>query len=265
MSIKLNNYIFIFLCVIFLFTSCNKNNGRPSPKEVAQFNLDVYNKNFEAVKSAIEKNQSILNIGYQAFGDTVFYPLYMAIQSKDVEMVKLIANKNNVNEIFVLDSMRASPLMLALMVDCNYKIIKNLLNEGADINYIDEIGKVNVFHYFSNSRSKDVWNVLKEYSSSANLNMEADDKSTPISCLIASQVEHDDLNNLETISLLKDFIDCGANPNYLINYRDYAFSLVEYLNENNFLEYEKVLLEGMKNNSPVGDSEELIKVFEVQR
>ena len=95
--------------------------------------------------------------------------------------------------------------------------------------------------------------------------METNDKSTPINCLIASQVEHDDLNNLETISLLKDFIDCSANPNYLINYRDYAFSLVEYLNENNFLEYEKVLLEGMKNNSPVGDSEELIKVFEVQR
>ena len=106
------NFIFSSIIVfIFLLTSCNQ---RPSPQEVAQFMLDIKNCNFDAVEKTMKKNKRILNIGYQIFGESTMYPIYMAIESKNADMVKLIAKPNNVNILLKSDKYIWSPLILIL-------------------------------------------------------------------------------------------------------------------------------------------------------
>ena len=96
MHIKKN--ILFIISIIFLLTlfGCNQ---RPSPQEVAQFMLDIKNCNFDAVEKTMKKNKRILNIGYQIFGESTMYPIYMAIESKNADMVKLIAKPSTVNII----------------------------------------------------------------------------------------------------------------------------------------------------------------------
>ena len=259
MHIK-KNFIFIISILLLIFTSCNQ---RPSPQEVAQFMLDIKNCNFDAVEKTIKKNKEILNIGYQIFGESTMYPIYMAIESKNADMVKLIAKPSTVNIIQKVHPYTNSPLSYALSRNSNSEIIQILIETGADVNFIDELQGCNIFHDFCASRNKYVWEIIKEYATPETLNKEMVQKgATPLSCLISAQLEEDNINDPDVIYLLKSFIEYGGNPNYLIYDKDYAFAVIDYLNSSDYFEYKQVLLDGMKNSPPIEDSEILIEMLE---
>ncbi|MBO5143884.1 MAG: ankyrin repeat domain-containing protein [Treponema sp.] len=247
--------VLLILSCLLIFSSCNQ---RPSPQEVAQFMLDIKNCNFDAVEKTIKKNKKILNIGFQGM-----YPIHMAIKTKNADMVRLIAKPNTVNILLKTNTDTWSPLSLSLMQQCNSEIIKILLENGANPNYIDEKRGCNIFHDFSASRNIDVWEILKEYATPENLNKEMGERgSTPLITLIGEQIEKDNINDPDVIYLLKSFIEHGGNPNYIIYYRDYAFEVVNFLNSYEVFEYKQVLLDGMKNSPPIEDSEILIEMLE---
>ena len=242
-----------------MFASCE--DDIPSPQEVAQFNLDIYNKNYEAVEKKLKENNKLLYTGYQSFDLSVWYPIHMAVASKDssVEILNLIVSKDNVN--LLLEPYMWTPLDLALIRGCNSEIIRILIDEGADVDRVCLKDECNIFHNFCTYRDVSVWNVIKEFATPDNLNKGNIEKSTPLCCLISMQLENDDLNDPAVIYLLKEFIEHGGNPNYIINFREYSFEVIKYLNENNYTEYKKILYEGMKNNPPVDDSEQLVELF----
>lgn len=254
---------FIFIVSIFcllIFTSCNQ---RPSPQEVAQFMLDIKNCNFDAVEKTIKKNKEILNIGYQIFGESTMYPIYMAIESKNADIVKLIAKSNTVNILLKTNTDTWSPLSFAISRKCNSDIIQNLIEVGAEVNFVDEKRGCNIFHDFSASRNIEVWDIIKEYATPEKLNKEMGERgSTPLITLIGEQIEKDNINDPDVIYLLKSFIEHGGNPNYIIYYRDYAFEVVNFLNSYEVFEYKQVLLDGMKNSPPIEDSEILVQMLE---
>lgn len=255
--IKIKYILFFFISVLLM--SCN---SKPSPKEIAQFNLDIYNLNFDAVKNKLKENKNILNVGYQIYGNTICYPIHMAIESKSPEMVKLIINKTSSNILLETDTDIWSPLTFALTRNCDTEIIKQLIENGADVDFIDIKNGFNIFHYTFGYRNLNTWKELRQYASSENLNKEDISGATPVTLLISNQLENDDLNNQEVKNLLIEVIECGGNPNYLINFKDYFCEAINYLNENEYFEYKQILLEGMKNNTTVGKSSELIVLLE---
>lgn len=252
MHIKKKFIFIVSMIFLLIFTSCNQ---RPSPQEVAQFMLDIKNCNFDAVEKTIKKNSKILNIGFEGM-----YPIYMAIESKNADMVKLIAKPNTVNILLKSDGYIYSPLTFAM--NSNSKIIEILIEQGADVHYIDEQNMTNLFHDFCCYRKKDIWDAIKKYATSKTLNMEDVDGITPLIWLIVEQINSDDLNNPDIIYLLKSFIEYGGNPNYLIYDKDYAFAVIDYLKYSEYVEYKQVLLDGMKNSPPIEDSEILVQMLE---
>ena len=255
MYIKKNFLFIIPLFCLLIFSSCNQ---RPSPQEVAQFMLDIKNCNFTAAEKTIKNNENILNIGFQGM-----YPIHMAITTKNADIVKLIAKSNTVNILLKTNTDTWSPLSFAISRKCNSDIIQNLIEVGAEVNFVDEKRGCNIFHDFSASRNIDVWEILKEYATPENLNKEMGERgSTPLITLIGEQIEKDNLNDPDVIYLLKSFIEHGGNPNYIIYYRDYAFEVVNFLNSYEVFEYKQVLLDGMKNSPPIEDSEILIEMLE---
>lgn len=258
MFIKKTN-IFYFSVILVLFIGCK---SRPSPKDIAQFNLDIHNLNYDAVKNKLKENKNLLNVGYQIYGNTTCYPIHMAIESNSPEMVKLIINNTNSNILLETDTDLWSPLTLALTRNCNTEIIKQLIENGADVNFIDEKNGFNIFHYIFGYRNFDVWKELRQYASYEKLNKEDIAGATPVTLLISNQLENDDLNNQEVKNLLIEVMECGGNPNYLINFRDYFCEAIDYLNENQYFEYKQILLDGMKKNTTVGESSELITLLE---
>ena len=230
------SFIFIISILLLFFTSCNE---RPSPQEVVQFLLDIRNCNFDAVEKSIEKNKQILNIGYQYLNGFIVYPIHMAVVLGNVDMVKLIAKPNNVNILLKTGAKTEtetwSPLSLAINLNCDPEIIKILLENEADINFVDEIRGTNIFHEFSVYRNIDVWEIIKEYATPENLNKEGVERGlTPLTALIGAQIEEDNINDPDEIYLLQSFIEHGGNPNYIIiYYRDYTFDM-KFLNINRF-------------------------------
>ena len=260
MLIKRNFLFTSLILFIFLLTSCNQ---RPSSQEVAQFMLDIKNCNFTEIEKTIKKYKIILNIGYQSFDGSIWYPIHMAITTKNADMVKLIAKPNNVNILLKTNTDTWSPLSFAISRKCNSDIIKNLIEVGAEVNFLDEMRGCNIFHDFCTYRNREVWELIKEYANSENLNKEMGEKgSTPLITLIGEQIEKDNINDPEVIYLLQSFIEHGGNPNYIIYYRDFAFEVVNFLNNYEVFEYKQVLLDGMKNSPPIEDSEILIEMFE---
>ena len=258
------NFIFIISILLLFFTSCNE---IPSPQEVAQFMVDIKNCNLDAVEKSIEKNKRILNIECQIFDDFIVCPIHMAVVSGNVDMVKLIAKPNNVNILLKTGAKTEtetwSPLSLAINLNCDPEIIKILLENEADINFVDEIRGTNIFHEFSVYRNIDVWEIIKEYATPENLNKEGVERGlTPLIALIGEQMREDNINDPDVIYLLQSFIEHGGNPNYMIYYRDYAFEVVNFLNNYEVFEYKQVLLDGMKNSPPIEDSEILIEMLE---
>ena len=253
------SFIFIISILLLFFTSCNE---IPSPQEVAQFMVDIKNCNLDAVEKSIEKNKRILNIECQIFDDFIVCPIHMAVVLGNVDMVKLIAKPNNVNSLLKTETW--SPLSLAINLNCNPEIIKILLENGADINFVDEIRGINIFHEFSVYRNIDVWEIIKEYATPENLNKEGVERGlTPLTALIGAQIEEDNINDPDEIYLLQSFIEHGGNPNYIIiYYRDYTFEVVNFLNNYEVFEYKQVLLDGMKNSPPIEDSKILIEMLE---
>ena len=259
MHIKKKFIFIVSMIFLLIFTSCNQ---RPSPQEVAQFMLDIKNCNFTAVEKTIKNNKKILNIGYQILGESTMYPIYMAIESKNADMVKLIAKPSTVNIIQKVHPYTNSPLSYALSRNSNSEIIQILIETGADVNFIDELQGCNIFHDFCAYRNREVWDIIKEYATSKTLNMEDVDGTTPLIWLIVEQINSDDLNNPDIIYLLKSFIEYGGNPNYLIYDKDYAFAVIDYLKYSEYVEYKQVLLDGMKNSPPIEDSEILVQMLE---
>lgn len=256
------SFIFIISILLLFFTSCNE---IPSPQEVAQFMVDIKNCNLDAVEKRIEKNKRILNIECQIFDDFIVCPIHMAVVSGNVDMVKLIAKPNNVNILLKTgaETETWSPLSLAINLNCDPEIIKILLENEADINFVDEIRGINIFHEFSVYRNIDVWEIIKEYATPENLNKEGEERGlTPLIALIGEQMREDNINDPDVIYLLQSFIEHGGNPNYMIYYRDYAFEVVNFLNNYEVFEYKQVLLDGMKNSPPIEDSEILIEMLE---
>ena len=254
------SFIFIISILLLFFTSCNE---RPSPQEVVQFLLDIRNCNFDAVEKSIEKNKQILNIGYQYLNGFIVYPIHMAVVLGNVDMVKLIAKPNNVNSLLKTETDTWSPLSFAINQNYDPEIIKILLENEADINFVDEIRGTNIFHEFSVYRNIDVWEIIKEYATPENLNKEGVERGlTPLIALIGEQMREDNINDPDVIYLLQSFIEHGGNPNYMIYYRDYAFEVVNFLNNYEVFEYKQVLLDGMKNSPPIEDSEILIEMLE---
>ena len=255
MHIKKNILFIISIFCLLALSGCNQ---RPSPQEVAQFMLDIKNCNFDAVEKAMKKNKKILNIGIQGM-----YPIHMAITTKNADIVKLIAKPNTVNILLKTNTDTWSPLSFAISRNCNSDIIQNLIEVGAEVNFLDEMRGCNIFHDFCTYRNREVWDIIKEYANSENLNKEMGEKgSTPLITLIGEQIEKDNINDPEVIYLLKSFIEHGGNPNYIIYYRDYAFEVVNFLNNYEVFEYKQVLLDGMKNSPPIEDSEILIEMLE---
>ena len=255
------SFIFIISILLLFFTSCNE---IPSPQEVVQFLLDIRNCNFDAVEKGIEKNKQILNIGYQFLNGFIVYPIHMAVVLGNVDMVKLIAKPNNVNSLLKTETDTWSPLSFAINQNYDPEIIKILLENGADINFVDEIRGTNIFHEFSVYRNIDVWEIIKEYATPENLNKEGVERGlTPLIALIGEQMREDNINDPDVIYLLQSFIEHGGNPNYIIiYYRDYTFEVVNFLNNYEVFEYKQVLLDGMKNSPPIEDSEILIEMLE---
>lgn len=254
------SFIFIISILLLFFTSCNE---RPSPQEVAQFMVDIKNCNFDAVEKSIEKNKRILNIECQIFDDFIVCPIHMAVMSGNVDMVKLIAKPNNVNSLLKTETDTWSSLSFAINQNYDPEIIKILLENGADINFVDEIGGCNIFHDFCAYRNIDVWEIIKEFATPENLNKEAGERGfTPLIALIGEQMKEDNINDPDVIYLLQSFIEHGGNPNYMIYYRDYAFEVVNFLNNYEDFEYKQVLLDGMKNSPPIEDSKILIEMLE---
>ena len=154
-------------------------------------------------------------------------------------------------------------MSLAINLNCDPEIIKILLENEADINFVDEIRGTNIFHEFSVYRNIDVWEIIKEYATPENLNKEGVERGlTPLIALIGEQMREDNINDPDVIYLLQSFIEHGGNPNYMIYYRDYAFEVVNFLNNYEVFEYKQVLLDGMKNSPPIEDSEILIEMLE---
>ena len=257
MHIKKKFIFIVSMIFLLIFTSCNQ---RPSPQEVAQFMLDIKNCNFDAVEKTIKKNKEILNIGYQIFGESTMYPIYMAIESKNADMVKLIAKPSTVNILLKSDKYIWSPLTFAL--NTNSKIIEILIENGTNVDYVDELNMTNIYHEFCCFRKIDIWEIIKKYATSISLNMEDNDGTTPLVWLIVEQINSDNLNDPDVIYLLKSFIEYGGNPNYLIYDKDYAFAVIDYLKYSEYVEYKQVLLDGMKNSPPIEDSEILVQMLE---
>ena len=254
------SFIFIISILLLFFTSCNE---IPSPQEVAQFMVDIKNCNLDAVEKSIVKNKRILNIECQIFDDFIVCPIHMAVMSGNVDMVKLIAKPNNINSLLKTETETWSPLSFAINQNYDPEIIKILLENGADINFVDEIGGCNIFHDFCAYRNIDVWEIIKEFATPENLNKEAGERGfTPLIALIGEQMREDNINDPDVIYLLQSFIEHGGNPNYIIYYRDYAFEVVNFLNNYEVFEYKQVLLDGMKNSPPIEDSEILIEMLE---
>lgn len=255
MHIKKNILFIISIFCLLALSGCNQ---RPSPQEVAQFMLDIKNCNFDAVEKTMKKNKKILNIGIQGM-----YPIHMSITTKNADIVKLIANPNTVNILLKTNTDTWSPLSFAISRKCNSDIIQNLIEVGADVNFVDEIRGCNIFHDFCIYRNREVWDIIKKYATPENLNKEMGERgSTPLITLIGEQIEKDNINDPDVIYLLKSFIEHGGNPNYIIYYRDYAFEVVNFLNSYEVFEYKQVLLYGMKNSPPIEDSEILIEMLE---
>lgn len=260
MHIKKNILFIISIFCLLALSGCNQ---RPSPQEVAQFMLDIKNCNFDAVEKTMKKNKKILNIGYQIIGESTMYPIYMAIESKNADMVKLIAKPSTVNIIQKVHPYTNSPLSYALSRNSNSEIIQILIETGADVNFIDELQGCNIFHDFCAYRNIDVWEIIKKYATPENLNKESYEKGgTPLIYLLSAQLEYDYINDPDIIYLLQSFIEHGGNPNYLIYNKDYAFEVINFLNSYEVFEYKQVLLDGMKNSPPIEDSEILIEMLE---
>ena len=170
---------------------------------------------------------------------------------------------NTVNILLKTNTDAWPPLSFAISRKCNSDIIQNLIEVGAEVNFVDELQGCNIFHDFCASRNKYVWEIIKEYATPETLNKEMVQKgATPLSCLISAQLEEDNINDPDVIYLLKSFIEYGGNPNYLIYDKDYAFAVIDYLNSSDYFEYKQVLLDGMKNSPPIEDSEILIEMLE---
>ncbi len=252
------NFLFINLFfALFLLFSCA---SRPSDKEVAQFAIDINNGNIEAVRSTLKKNKQLLYIGTEVMNGDTYYPIHFAINANNTEMVKLIANKKNVN--FLNNENTYSPLFWAIAGRKHIEIIDILINVGADVNATVKSDGQNIFHIFAQNRNIKVWNLIKPYVTLKKINEPDNDSIVPIFSLILYQIYYSELDAPDAIALLKEYIELGANPNYLINKMDYAMEIMMHINENSFNEYKQVLLEGMKNNPPVGDSEKLIELLE---
>ena len=191
------NFIFIISILLLFFTSCNE---IPSPQEVAQFMVDIKNCNLDAVEKSIEKNKRILNIECQIFDGFIVCPIHMAVVSGNVDMVKLIAKPNNVNSLLKTETDTWSPLSFAINQNYDPEIIKILLENGADINFVDEIRGCNIFHDFCAYRNIDVWEIIKEYATPENLNKEAGERGfTPLIALIGEQMREDNINDPDVI------------------------------------------------------------------
>ena len=234
----------------------------PLPSELAQFAFDIRNNNVEAVKKAIEKYPNIINIGVEVLGLGTVFPVHTyVLTSSNLEIGELVCNESTVN--YLLDLQGWSPLAMFFFENSDINVLKLLLEKGADVTYCNPKDNSNIFHYYIiKSMDKRMWEVLKEYADSELLNSQDDMGFTPLMYLIAYTFKDNAFDKEDSIYLLKELISHGANPNKLALLYDYAKEVAKVLKDSKYIKYRKVLLDGMKNNPPVGDSEKLIELLE---
>ncbi len=132
---------YILLITVLLYSCSNKiisrdNDYKNTPLEEV---INYANKNDTlAIKSIFKKNPDLINYPNN-INDTIQPIIFWAIKERNIDFLKfLIKNNANVN---VLDYNRYSPLLYYLQYpdnEMNFKIIKLLVDNGADVNYIRE-------------------------------------------------------------------------------------------------------------------------------
>ena len=164
---------------------------------------------------------------------------------------------------YPLDPQGWSPLDMFFFENSDINVLKLLLEKGADVTYINPKDDSNIFHYYIiKKRDKRIWEILKEFADSEMLNSQDYLGLTPVMYLISYNFNENSFDKEDSIYVLRELISHGANPNKLALLDDYAKEVVKPLKDSRYTEYRRVLLDGMKNNPPVGDSEKLIEMLE---
>lgn len=210
----------------------------------------IKNGDVEYVENAIQKNKNVLYTGvnYTSNPDLVMYPVHMAVYSGNYDICKLVINEKNANVIF--KELMFSPLQTAIMYH-NADIVQLLIDNGADVNYVSSKDGFNIFHVFAiYDRSLSVWNKIKEYANTENINSVGSSiYETPFNFLFVYCLDYDDIEDDETFEVVKEFIEYGANPNILMYTEDWTQAVFDFFENEEYDEWIKILIDGMKNNS----------------
>jgi ankyrin repeat protein len=125
--IKHSSLLRTLVACVILSSSCN---SQPSILDTQNFIRNIFEKNIDLVKEDLSKFQNIENISYWS-GDHLFYPINVAVESKSIDMVKLLLESNV--KLNIKDHNGYSPLHWACQSN-NLDIIEILIRNGIDVN-----------------------------------------------------------------------------------------------------------------------------------
>lgn len=235
----------IFLLILIIFPiSCKKN---PTPYEVIQFNIDVHDNNVDEVKKTLKKNPMLK---FWTMDTSKFGPIFYAVETNNYEMVKLIADKKNVNTIATFDEIKTtfSPLYDAIEKSVSPEIIQLLLDLGADVKFSTLNSQTSIVHHFAaENRSVETWNILEPYITESMMNQKDKLGFTPIEDLMRGQYNNLEFGSEDACYLLQSFIDKGSKLEDAVNSKDNLFANVSViLLCNKFNDYLRLLLQNIK-------------------
>ncbi len=262
---KIQILLVLFVATLLL-NACKSNpqSNSPDPMDYWQLINDIKSGDIESVKKMLDEKPEVQFVAYENSQKLLLYPIAFAVYFNNVQMVELLANKKSVNLQSSPGKEGWTPLNMAIGLNRDPKIIEILLKNGADIERLDD--ERNIFMVFSDYYADNyaTWNVIKDYANEKNMNFLGKLNVNAVTLLVYSHVKQNILHIPESQEMLREYIEKGANPNYLINLgEDCAVSIAEGLaGDPWFNEYRKILLDGMKNNPPIGDSEKLVEIME---
>ena len=262
---KIQILLVLFVATLLL-NACKSNpqSNSPDPMDYWQLLNDIKTGDIEAVKTMLVEKPEVQFVAYENSQKELLYPISFAVYLNDVQMVELLANERSVKLKSSSGEEGMTALNTAISLKRDPKIIEILLKNRADIERI-YFGR-NLFMIFSEHYGHNyaTWNVIKDYANEKNMNFLGSYDINAVTFLVYYHVKQNILHSPESQKMLREYIEKGANPNYLINLgEECAVSIAEGLaGDSWFNEYRKILLDGMKNNPPVGDSEKLVEIME---
>jgi len=178
--------------------------------------LIIRSNNILVLKFLIRQKIDIININIKDNSGNI--PLHEACMISK-EMVEILINKSDIN---IQNKYGDSPLYNAC-IRKNIEIIKLLLQNGADINIINNYDGNTILHgiceeidYYSNKEENfKIFELLLKTSDISIINMQNNENQTPLSIMCEKKI----------INIIKLLLDNGSDPNIILNGKSLFFIL----------------------------------------